>query len=158
MPIMWAPGYYIIRTMIVGTMFVASIQFLNIANYANILIALVVLNKRWMHFYCFIPISIAGILVPSATKFVKLLICQRVSRKSDCTCHYFSYNFNWQSILSVAYYDKELLQLWKNSHCTNGFIGKEIVHLIILSMSLVAISSVLETIDYAKHHTAPAVL
>jgi len=73
--------------MVSRTMFVAGIQFQNIANYANILIVLVVLNKRWMHFYCFIPISVAGISVLSATNFVKHLICQRFSRKSDCTCH-----------------------------------------------------------------------
>ena len=75
--------------MIVGTMFVAGIQFHAVADYANTLIALVGWNKKWMHFYCFIPISIAGISVLSARIFLKLLICQRVSRKSDCTSHYF---------------------------------------------------------------------
>ena len=73
--------------MIVGTMFVASIQFHVVANYANILIMLVVLNKKWMHFYCCITISMAGISVFSAINFLKLLICQRFSKKSDCTCH-----------------------------------------------------------------------
>ena len=50
------------------------IQFLNIANFANTLIVLVVLNKKQMHIYCCIPISIVDILELSATNFVKLLI------------------------------------------------------------------------------------
>lgn len=40
-------GYYIMRTMMVDTMFVAGIQFLNVANFEIFLIALVVLNKKW---------------------------------------------------------------------------------------------------------------
>jgi hypothetical protein len=96
--------------MIVVTMFVAGIQFLNIANYANILIVLVVLNKRWMHFYCFIPISIVGISVLSSTNFVKHLICQRFSRKSDCTCHYFFH-------ITLASSQFLVLHIWTKNYC-----------------------------------------
>jgi len=97
--------------MIVGTMFVAGIQFHAVADYANTLIALVGWNKKWMHFYCFIPISIAGILVLSATNFLNFLFASGFPGKVIVLVIIFSYNFNWQSILSVAYYDKELMQL-----------------------------------------------
>ena len=55
MPIVWAPRYYIISSITVGIMFLAGIQFLNIPNYANILIMLVVLKIKTDTLLLFYP-------------------------------------------------------------------------------------------------------